>query len=159
MNWVLFDRKLRHERATQPAWDVSERSQSDLHWERHLRDLSETSQKRCLFCDVYKTSQKHLKKDVFCMTSLRRLKHISKKMSFPWHLWDVSKTSLAGICDFSKIPHKTVLCDFRRVTEIFGKIDVRPLETFKKWNEQCIVINQVCHKYHLAEFCVRILEN
>ena len=93
------------------------------------------------------------------MTYLRRLKYIPKKMSFPWHLWDVSKISLAGICDFWKIPHKMVLCDFRTVIEIFGKIDVGPLEAFKKWNEQCMVINQVCHEYQLADFCVRILES
>ena len=86
--------------------DVSEKSQSNLHWDRHLRDLSETSQKRLLFCDVYNSSQKHLKKDVFCVTSLRPLAHISKKMSFPWRLWDVSKTSLESIFGFSKIPHK-----------------------------------------------------
>ena len=86
--------------------EMSLRSQSDLHWERYLRDLSETSQKRCLFCDVFKTSQKHPKKDVFCVTSLRRLRHISKKMSFPWRLWDVSKTSLASIFGFPEIRHK-----------------------------------------------------
>ena len=101
---------------SQPAWDVSERSQSDLHWERYLRDLSETTQKRCifcdvfskkcLFCDVFKTSQKHLKKDAFSVTSLRRLDYISKKMFFPWRLWDVLKTSLASIFGFSKIRHK-----------------------------------------------------
>ena len=85
---------------------VSERSQSDLHWERHLRDLTETSLKKLLFCDVFKTSQKHLKKDVFCVTSLTRLEHISIKMSIPWRLWDVSKISLASICDFSKSSHK-----------------------------------------------------
>ena len=67
---------------TQPAWDVFEMSQLDLHWERHLKDLSETSQKRRLFCDVFKTSQIHLKKDVFLETFLRRLKYISEKMSF-----------------------------------------------------------------------------
>ena len=61
---------------TQSEWDVSERSQSDFHWDRHLRDLLEKSQKRCPFCDVFKMSQKHLKKDVFCVTSLRRLEHI-----------------------------------------------------------------------------------
>ena len=55
--------------STQPAWDVSERFQSDLHWEKCLR-----------------TSQKHLKRDVFFVTSLRRLKYISKKMSFLWRL-------------------------------------------------------------------------
>ena len=91
---------------TQPAWDVSERSQSDLYLERHLRDLLETSQKRWLFCDVFKTSQIHLKKDVFFVTSLRRLKYISRKMSFLWRPWDVSKTSLASIFGFSKITHK-----------------------------------------------------
>ena len=61
---------------TQPAWDVSENSQSDLHWERHLRDLFEKSQKKWLFCDVFNTSQIHLKEDVFYVASLRRLKHI-----------------------------------------------------------------------------------
>ena len=56
---------------------------------KHLKDLSEKSQKRRLFCDVFKTSQIHLKKDVFqasqtylkkdvySMTSLIRLKNIS----------------------------------------------------------------------------------
>ena len=91
---------------TEPAWDVSEISQSDLHWERHLRDVSETSLKRSIFCDVFKTSQIYLKKDFFCVTSLRRLGHASRKMSFPWRLWDVSKTSLASIFGFPKICHK-----------------------------------------------------
>ena len=45
---------------TQPAWDVSEGSQSDIHWERHISG----------------TSQKHLKRDHFFVTSLRRLKYI-----------------------------------------------------------------------------------
>ena len=126
---------------TQPAWDVSERSQSDLHWQRYLRDFPETSQKRCLFCDVFKTSQIHLKKDVFFVTSLRRLKNISKKMSFPWRLWDVSKTSLASIFGFPKICHNLISCDFRRLIAISDKIDVGPSETLKKWNvlwEHCI---------------------
>ena len=68
--------------SAQPAWDVPEMSQSDLQWERHLKDLSKTSQKRRLFCDVFKMSQKHLKKDVFFDTYLRRLKYISEKMFF-----------------------------------------------------------------------------
>ena len=51
-------------------------SQTDLHWERHLKDLSETSQIRCFF-----------------ETSLRRLKYISKKMYFLWRLYHVSNTS------------------------------------------------------------------
>ena len=132
-------------------WDVTERSQSDLHWERCLRDHSETSQKRCLFCDVFKTSsntsqkrcilcyvfktsQKHLKKDVFCVMSLRRLEHISKKISFPWRLWDVSKTSLASIFGFSKILHtKMILYDFRRVFTISDNMDLEPSGTLRNW--------------------------
>ena len=39
--------------SSQPAWDVFEISQSDLHWERYLKDISETPQKRSLFCDVF----------------------------------------------------------------------------------------------------------
>ena len=81
---------------TQPAWDVSERSQSDLHWERHLRDLLETSQKRLLFCDVFKTSQTHLKKDVFFVTSLGRLKSISRK-----YLWFFKNTPQKWFCVIS----------------------------------------------------------
>ena len=74
----IYDKECYSE-SSQPAWDVSERSQSDPHWERQLRDLLETSQKRCLFCDVFKTSRAYLKKDVFSVTSLRRLRNISRK--------------------------------------------------------------------------------
>ena len=55
---------------TQPAWDVSE---------RYLNQVSIES-------DISETSQKHLKRDVFFVMSLRRLKYISKKMSFLWRL-------------------------------------------------------------------------
>ena len=48
---------------------IFEMSQTDLHWERNLKDLSKTSQK-----------------DVVFVTSLRHLKYISKKMSFLWRL-------------------------------------------------------------------------
>ena len=99
-------------------------------WELSIRyPLRETSQrpfrnisKEMTFCDIFKTYQIHLKNDVFfvtslrrlknilkrciCVTSLRRLQRIWRKMSFPWRLWDISKTSLASICDFSKISHK-----------------------------------------------------
>ena len=50
--------------------------------EMSLRDLNQISIER----DISETSQKHLKKDVFFVTSLRRLKNISKKMSFVWRL-------------------------------------------------------------------------
>ena len=124
--------------------------------ETYRRDLSETSQKRCLFCQVFKTFQIHLKKDVFCVTSWRRLGHISKKVSFPWRLWDASKTSLASIFGFPKTRHKNtsqkhvtkmISCDFRRLIKISDKINVGLSETLKKWNvlwDQCIDINQVC---------------
>ena len=46
--------------------------------EMFLRDLNQISIER----DISETSQKHLKRDVFFVTSLRRLKNISKKMSF-----------------------------------------------------------------------------
>ena len=121
---------------------------TDLPRKRHLIGFLETSQKRWLFCDVFKTFQKHLKKDVFCLTSLRRLEQISKKMSFPWRLWDVSKSSLASIFSFSKIHHtKMISCDFRRVITTSDKMDVGLSETLRKWNvlwEQCIDINQAC---------------
>ena len=84
------------------------------------------------------------------MTSLRRLERIWRKMSFPWRLWDISKTSLVSICDFHK------------VITISDKIDVVPLETLKKWSvfwEQCIEINQVCNEYQWADICVRLLES
>ena len=131
----------------QPAWDVSERSQSDLHWERYLRDLSETSQKRCLFCDVFKTSQKHLKKDVFCVTSLSVSSISQKRCLFR----DVSETSQKHLSQvflvFQKYVTKMILCDFRRVIIISDKIDLGPSETLKKLSvlwEQCIDIDEVC---------------
>ena len=46
--------------------------------EMFLRDLKQISIER----DISETSQTHLKRDDFFVTSLRRFKHISKKMSF-----------------------------------------------------------------------------
>ena len=86
--------------------------------------------------NISKTSRKHLKRDVFFVTSLRRLvdtsqkrcffldvpntsqkrrflrdifrrlKHISKKMFIRWLLWYFSKIYLESIWDYSKISHK-----------------------------------------------------
>ena len=50
--------------------------------EMSVKDLNQISTER----DMSETSQKHLKRDVFFVTSLRRLKNISKKMSFVWRL-------------------------------------------------------------------------
>ena len=55
---------------TQPAWDVSE---------RYLNQVIIES-------DISETSQKHLKRDVFFVMSLGRLKYMSKKISFLWRL-------------------------------------------------------------------------
>ena len=110
------------------------------------------------FCEVFKRSQKYLKKDIFFVMSLRRLENILKKMSFPWRLWDVLKTSLGSTCDFSKIAHKNDFVWFSYTKS--DKKDVGPLETVKKWNgfwKQCIDINQVYHEYQWADFYVRVL--
>ena len=109
---------------------------------KRLQDISNTSQKSCLLCDLFKTPRTYLKKDVFSVKSLRHLKNISGK-----HL-------------FQKYPAKSFSCDFFRVITIFDKKDVGPLETLKKWNifwEQCIDINQVFHEYQWADICVRVL--
>ena len=123
-----------------------------------LRDLNQISIER----DISETSQRHLKKDVFFVTSLRRLKNISKKMSFAWRLSDVSdisqkrclfrdvsETSQKHLSQvflvFQKYVTKMISCDFRRLITISDKIDVGPSETLKKWNalwEHCIDINQ-----------------
>ena len=62
-------------------------------WEISIRSpLRKTSQR---------THRIISKRWLFVM-SLRRLTYISKKTSFLVPLWDVSKTSLASFCDFSK---------------------------------------------------------
>ena len=83
----IFIEKCTAKSYTQPVIDVSERSQSDLLWERCLREVLETSHKICLFA-----------------TSLRSLKYFSVKMPFIWRPWDVSKTSLKRclLCDVFK---------------------------------------------------------
>ena len=51
-----------------------------------LWNVSNTSQKRCLFCHLFKTSQILLKRYVFQVESLRHLRHISKKVFILWQL-------------------------------------------------------------------------
>ena len=137
-----------------------------------LGDLKQMSIAR----DISETSQKYLKRhDIFVM-SLRRLKYISKKMSFLWRFYnvfifqkgclsrDVSETSQKHLFQvfviFQKYPKNMVSCDFWRVIKISDKIDVQPLETLKKWNifwEHCIAINQVSNRYQWVDICVRVL--
>ena len=114
--------------------DVSIRSPLRETSQKPLKNISE----KCLFCDVFKTSQVHLKKVVFHVTFLRRLKRISKTCQF----YDVSDTSqnnlLKVFLTIQKNPTKMVF--------LADKTDLGPLKTLKKWNvvfwEQCIAINQ-----------------
>ena len=107
-------------------------------------DLLETSQKGWLFCFVFKTSQINLKKDcLFRDVSETAQKHLSQVFVI-----------------FQKYPTEMILCHFPRVITISVKINMGPLEALKKWNiflEQCIDINQLCHGYQWADFCVRVL--
>ena len=124
-----------------------------------LRDLNQISIER----DISETSQRHLKKDVFFVTSLRRLKNISKKMSFAWRLSDVSdisqkrclfrdvsETSQKHLSQVFLVFQKYVTRKWFRVISVGSlsdKIDVGLSETLRKWNvlwEQCIDINQAC---------------
>ena len=108
-----------------------------------LRDLNQIFIER----DISETSQNHLKRDDFFVTSLRRLQHIS----FVWRLQDISSISqkrclfrdISEISQkylsqvfviFQKYPTKMASCVFRRVIEISDKIDVETLETLQKWS-------------------------
>ena len=92
--------------------EISQRSLKNISqvmtFLRRLYDISNTFQKRCLLSDVIRMSQiKYIsEKHAFYVTFLRRLNHISNKMSVLWRLWDLSKIFPASICDFSNIPHK-----------------------------------------------------
>ena len=105
-------------------------------------DIFKTSQthlkNRCLFCDVFETSKIHLEKEIFHVTSLRRLKYISKKDVYSVKsLLRLKNTSKEYLWLFKNIPTK-LFCS--------NKIVVEPLKRLKKlkdvfW-EQCIDINQ-----------------
>ena len=89
--------------------DISKTSQkhlkSDQFFVKSLRNFKYIS-KKMSFCDVFKTSQIHLRKDVHDISE-RSLKYI-----------------LQVFVTYQKYPTKTVSCDFRRVIEISDKIDV-----------------------------------
>ena len=67
------------------------------------------------------------------MTSLRLLEHIAKRCLF-LNVSEMPQKHLSQmLVIFQKYPTKIVPCDFRRVTEIFDKIDVgNTQETLKK---------------------------
>ena len=108
----------------QLSWDVSWSSQRGLHWERHLRNHPETSQKRWFFCDIFKASQTNLKNDVSSIPQKRCL------------FRDISGTSQKHLLQvfliFQEYRTKMVSCNIRRIITICDKIDVRPLETIKR---------------------------
>ena len=70
-------------------WEISIRSLLGETAQRPLRNLS----KKMIFCDVFKTSQIHLKKDVYSVTSLRRFKNISSK-----YLWFFKNIPQKWLC-------------------------------------------------------------
>ena len=139
--------------------DFSETSQKHLKREDFFCYAFQTSQ-RCLFSDIFKTSQKLLKEHVFSMRSLRCLDHIFKKISIPWHLWDVSKTSLASINDFSEIAYQN---DFVWYPLSYWNIwtnrcgTLRNTPEMERFWELGIDINLVCHEYQLADIYMRVL--
>ena len=92
---------------------------------------------------IIETLRENSPSNLTSLTYLRRLEHISKKISIPWRLWDVSKHLSQVLWFFKNTPHKCFLCDLRRVTKISDKTDVGPLATLKQWNvfwEQCLGI-------------------
>ena len=133
--------------STQPAWDVSERSQSDLHWEREISETSQKHLKRDVFFVTYLRRPKSIsKKCLLCdMMSLRRLKHISEKGCLFHDVSEMLQKDLSQVfLVFQKYVTKMTWCDFRRVITISDKIDVGPSEKWNVLSEQWIDINQVC---------------
>ena len=85
------------------------------------------------FCDVFKTSQIHLKKDVFYVTSLRLLEQYLKKDVFSvTSLRRLRNIILQVFLVFRKYPTKIISCHFCKVITISDKIDMEPLETLMK---------------------------
>ena len=120
-------------------------------------DISKTSQKhlkRRLFCDLFKTSQIHLKKDEFFVISLRRIKYITKKM-FSCDVFKASQTCLKkDVYSVTSLIRLKYICWkylslFKNIPQKWfcsDKIKMWTLQTLKKRNvvfwEQRIAINQ-----------------
>ena len=117
---------------------------------------------RCLWeisirSPLRKASQRPLRNISKEITFLRRLKHISRKMPFEWHLWDVSiisqkrclfrdvsKTYQNYLSQvfvfFQKYLTKMIWCDFRRVIAISNNIDMVPLRLVLTANKTTITL-------------------
>ena len=116
-------------------WEISIWSLLRETSQRPLRNVS----KKMTLCDVFKTSQIHLKIDVLFVASSRRPKNISENMSFVGRLQDVYRiqyikkyvfsetslgrlnwiTSLPSTCGFSKILPRPAWMHIRCIFETF----------------------------------------
>lgn len=108
----------------------------NLHWEKHLKDHSETSQKRRLF-----------------VTSLRQLKYMSKRCLF----FDSLKTSQIHLIYF--------FCDIFQALKIYLKKDdfhVTSLRLFKHISKKMFILWWLCvirpkylsWNYQWADLCM-----
>ena len=113
--WEISIRSLLREISQRPLSNISK----ELSFLWRLWDVSKTSQKRSFLCDVFKTSRAYLKKDVFPVTSLRRLKSISRK--YFWFSKDTSQKWFRVI-------------SVGLLQYLIKKINMGPSETLKKWN-------------------------
>ena len=100
--WEISIRSLLRETSQRPLTNISK----GMTFLWRLYDVSNTSQKRCIFCDI------------FIM-----FKNIPKKMSFVWHLSDVSSISQKR-------------CLFRDVSETTQKHVFQIFVIFQKKNTQ-----------------------
>ena len=95
--------------------------------------------------EIFQRPLRNISKDVFFVMSLRRLKYISKNISFSWRLWDVSKSSLKRrrLCDAFKTS-RTYLskrCLFREVSETSQKHLSQVFLVFQKYVTKMISCN------------------
>ena len=110
-------------------WDVSNRSPLRETSQRPLRNIS----KETSFWDFVKTSQIHLKKDVFFEKSLRRLKYISKMISFfekslrrLKHIWN--RCLFLDVSDMSQ----------KYILKVFVTIKKNNTKMVSSWKNRCI---------------------
>ena len=99
--------------------------------------------------DISETSQKHLKRDVFFVTFLSRLKYISKKISFVWRLSDVSgmpqeRCLFRDVSETSQKHLSQLFLVFQKyVTKMaYYNIWQNRCGTVRNTQEMCIDINQ-----------------
>lgn len=136
-------------RHTQPVWDVFQASQSGLRWGRHLKDLIDTSQilikkdvfyvtssdisnlsqKRCLWLNAFLMSQIHLEKDVcYVMQPLWGFSNTILKVCLSGDALETYKKYLEKMIfitlrGFSEIPHEkcfpVISVDFLKYLKMF----------------------------------------